>query len=65
MGSNVEVPLKTKYRTTIWLSNPTPENIPGENRNSEGYIHPNIHYSTDSNNQDMDGNLNVHQQSIG
>ena len=29
MENSIEVPQKTKYRSTIWFSNPTPEHIAG------------------------------------
>ena len=46
--------LKTKNRTTIWPSNPTPGHIPRENHNSERHMHPNVHCSTIYNSQDME-----------
>jgi len=42
----MEVPSKIKNRITIWLSNPTPRHITGENYNSKKYMHPNVHCST-------------------
>ena len=44
--NNVEVPLKTKNRTIIWPSNPTPGHILGENHNSKRYTQPSVHCST-------------------
>ena len=38
--------LKTKSRTTIWSSNPTPGHIFGDYYNSKIYMHPNVHCST-------------------
>ena len=42
--------LKTKYRTTIWFSNPTPGHISRENHNSKRRMQPNVHRSTIYNN---------------
>jgi len=36
---------KTKNRATIWPTSPTLGHIPGENHNSERYMHPNVHCS--------------------
>ena len=41
----MEVPQKTKYKTTILSINPTPEHISGQNYNSR-YMHPYVHQST-------------------
>ena len=38
--------LKTKYRTSIWSSNPTPGHIFGTNYNLKRYMHPNVNWST-------------------
>ena len=46
MENSMEVPLKPKYRVTIWSSNPTPRSISGENSNSKRYMHPSVHSST-------------------
>ena len=52
----MEAPLKTKNRTmtwsTIWPSS-TPSHISRENHNSKWYMHPNVHFSTIYNSQDM------------
>ena len=53
-GDSMEVPQKTKYWTTIWSSNPTPEPISRENHNSKRYIHPSVHCSSIYNSQDME-----------
>ena len=45
---------KTKNRTTIWSSNPTPVPISRGSHNSKRYMCPNIHYSTIYNSQDME-----------
>ena len=36
----MEVPQETKNRATIWSSNPTHGNTPGQNRNSKIHTHP-------------------------
>ena len=46
VGNSVAVPLKTKNRTIIWPGNPTCRHIPGENHNSQRYIHPKVHSSS-------------------
>ena len=55
---------KTKNRATIWPTSPTPGHIPGENHNSERYMHPNVHcrYLQQPGHRK---NLNVHQQRAG
>ena len=50
VGENVtwysmEIPLKTKNKTTIWPSNPTTGHIPWENHNWERHMYPNVHCS--------------------
>ena len=45
---------KSKNRTTISPSNPTPGHIPTENHNSKRYMQPNVHRSTIYNSQDME-----------
>ena len=54
MVNSTEVLLKTKNRTIIWSSNPTPGHIFRENHNSKRYMHPNVHCSTIYNSQDME-----------
>ena len=46
LWKTVEIPQKTKYRTTIWSSDPTPGHISRQNSNSERYMHPYVHSST-------------------
>ena len=53
-GKSMEVPQKTKNRTNIWSSNPTPGHIYRQNYNSKSYMHPNVHCSTIHNSQDME-----------
>ena len=45
---------KTKNRTIVGLSNPTPGHIPGENHHSKRHIHPNVLCNTIYNSQDME-----------
>ena len=45
---------KTKNRTTIWLSNPTPGHILRENHDLKRYMHPDVHCNTIYNSQDME-----------
>ena len=51
MQNSVEVPYETKNRIT---SNPTPGHISRENHNLKRNMHPNVHYSTIHNSQDME-----------
>ena len=46
--------LKTKYRATIWSCNPLLGHISGENHNSKGCMHPDIHLNTIYSSQDME-----------
>ena len=43
---------KTKNRTTIWPTNPTPRYISEENHTSKRYLHPNVDCITICSNQD-------------
>ena len=56
MKNSMEVPQKTKNRTTIQSSNSTPGYISrkNENTNSKRYMHPNVHSSTIFSSQDME-----------
>ena len=38
--------LKSRDKTTIWHSNPTPRHIPWGNQNWERHMYPNVHYDT-------------------
>ena len=49
----MEIPYKTKNRTTIWHSNPTPGHIHREKQNLKRYKHSNVHHNTIYNSQDM------------
>ena len=39
----MEIPKKTKNKTTIWPRNPTTGHIPWENHNWKGHMHPSVH----------------------
>ena len=39
MENSMEVPQKTKYRTTVWSSNPTPGHISRQNFHSKRHMH--------------------------
>ena len=54
MENNMEVIQKTKYRTTISSSNPTPGHISGQNFHSKRYLHLYVHCSIIHNSQDME-----------
>ena len=54
MEDSMEVPEKTKYRTSIWSSNPTPGHMSGENHNLKRFKHLNVHCSIIYNSQDME-----------
>ena len=45
-GRQYEDSLKTRNKTTIWPSNPTPRHIPWENQNWKRHMHPIVHCST-------------------
>jgi len=42
----MEVPYKTKNRTTTLPSNPTTRNMPGENHSANRYMHTNVHLAS-------------------
>ena len=42
----MEAPQKTKFRITIWSSNPTSGHISGQNYNLKRYKHPYVHSSS-------------------
>ena len=54
MKNDMEVPWNIKNRVTIWPSNSIPGHISGENHNSSGYMHPDVHCSTICTCQDME-----------
>ena len=56
MEIHVEVLYKTKNGNTIESSNPTPVYLSRENHNLKRYMHPNGHFSTIYNSQDMEAN---------
>ena len=53
----MESPQKTKHRTTIGSSNPTPGHLSRENHNSQRHMYSDVHCSTLFNSQDMETNL--------
>ena len=46
---------KSRNKTTIWLSNPTPRHIPWGNQNWKRHMYPIVHWSTIYNSQNMEG----------
>ena len=54
MENSMEAPLKTKNRTAIWSSNPTPGHTSEETHGLKGYMHLSVHCSTVYNSQDME-----------
>ena len=52
--NGMEVPYKSKHRTTIspGTGNPTPGHRSGENYNSKRYMHPSVHCSVIYSSQD-------------
>ena len=50
----MEVPQKTKNRTTTGSSNPTSGHLSGENHDVKRYMQPRVHFSTIYNNQNME-----------
>ena len=62
MENSMEVPQKTKNRTTIWFTNPNPGSLSRVNCNSKRYMHPSVRCRTLYNGQELRSNLNVHWQ---
>ena len=54
MENSMEVSQKTKNRTTMRSSNPTPGPLSSENHNLKRYMSPSVHCSTIYNSQDME-----------
>ena len=56
MENSMEIPQKTKNRTTITSSNSTPGYLYEENKNInlKRYMHPEVHCSIIHNSQDME-----------
>ena len=46
MEDSMEISWKTKNKTAIWPSNPTPRHIPQGNQNWKGHMYPTVHWST-------------------
>ena len=56
VGNNIEAPLETKNRTTIWSSNPTLRHISRKDESSDlrRYMQPSVHSSTIYNSQEIE-----------
>ena len=54
MEDSMEVPQKTKYRTTTCFSNPSLDIYSSQIYNSKIYIFPYVHSSTIHNSQDLE-----------
>ena len=52
--NSIEVPQRTKNRTTTWSSNITSGHKPRQNYNSKRYMYPYVHSSTVYSSQDME-----------
>ena len=63
--SLVQITSKTRNRTAIWSSNPTPGHISGENDNSKRYMHPKCSWQHYLQKPRHGNGLNVHQQMNG
>ena len=59
--NSMEVPQKTKNRTTILFSSPTPRHISNKTIIQTDNIHPYVQSSTIHDSQDMETTLNVYQ----
>ena len=46
MKNNMEMPLKTKTRTTNWSGSPTPGHVSRENHNLKVHMHLGVYCST-------------------
>ena len=46
MEGGMEIPLKTRNKSTIWPSNPAPSHIPWGDQNWNRHMYPNVHCST-------------------
>jgi len=57
MEDSMALPQKTKYRTTVWSSNPTPGHISDKTFTQKRYMHPYVYCSTIHNTQDMETTL--------
>ena len=65
LENSMEVLQKTKYRTTIWFSNPTPGHLSGQNYNSKRYMQLYVHCSNIHNSQDMETTRMSIDRSLG
>ena len=46
MEDSMEIPLKSRHKSIIWPSNPTPRHTPWGNRNWNRHLYPIVHCST-------------------
>ena len=53
-GGSIKKNKQTKNKDTIWFSNPTPEHVSREKHDAKGYTHPNVHWSTIYNSQNVE-----------
>ena len=65
MENSMEVPHKTKYRTTIWSRNPPPGQISRQNFPWKRYMHLLCSLQHYSQQPKHGNNLNIHQQTNG
>ena len=54
MENSMEIPLKTRNRTTIWPNNPTTGHKPWGNNSLKRYMYPNVHCSNIYGSQDKE-----------
>ena len=54
MEDDMEIPLKTRNKTTIWPSDPNPRHIPWGNQNWKRHMYPNVYCSTIYNSHNME-----------
>ena len=47
--NNIEIPLKTRNKATIWPSSPTTRHLPWGNHNCKSHLYPNVHCSISCN----------------
>ena len=54
LWSSMDMPQKSKHRTTIWSSNSIPGHLSKENHDSQRHMYSDVHCSTIHNSQDME-----------
>ena len=54
MEDSMEIPLKSRHKTTVWLSNPTTGHTSWGNQNWKRHVYPNVHCSTIYNSYKME-----------